>query len=219
MNPQEMNNLFSSALHSAERGDFESAEKKYEQCLRVAQHAAPPLAQSDLAKFVRSTAINLAQVLNKLEKFPEALAQIDLATLNSPTPTGWAIALAAKGEALCRLGRIKDGTQAFAEAVRAQPVIGSLNSADSMTRMKSTHFLEEAQRLIDHVLNSYGDQISPSLRAEAYTINGKIAVRRRDLSLAYQWFSRARREVPGYADAELQMQLLRTSFDGDKRRQ
>jgi tetratricopeptide (TPR) repeat protein len=153
-------------------------------------------------------------VLNKLGEFAQALERIEMAVANSPTATGWAIALAAQGEALCRLGRLTEGTQAFEAAIRAQPVIGSLNSADSMTRLKSSYFLEEAQRLVNDVLSRYNLQINPSLRAEAYTISGKIAVRRGDLRAAGDWFTQALKEDPGNADADLQVRLLRSATSG-----
>jgi tetratricopeptide (TPR) repeat protein len=127
----------------------------------------------------------------------------------SPTPVGLAIALAAKGEALCGLGKINEGMEAFDEAIRTQPIVGALNSADSMTRVTSTYLLGQAQRLVDRVLTKYLDNLNQSLRAEAYTIYGKIAVKRGEEGIAQDWFERALAEQAEHSDAKLQMQLLK----------
>lgn len=78
-----------------------------------------------------------------------------------------------------------------------------------MTRVTSTYLLGQAQRLVDQVLANYSAQFNQSLRAEAYTTYGKIAVRRGRENAAEEWFGRVLAEQPEYADAKLQMQLLR----------
>jgi len=209
MATQELNNLFKVASQSAEAGELQAAAQHYERCLEIARASAVFWMPEELARFERSATINLAQVLNKQEQFAKALDRIAEAMGKSPTSVGLAIALAAKGEALCGLGRINEGMEAFDEAIRTQPIVGALNSADSMTRVTSTYLLGQAQRLVDQILTSYIDQLNQSLRAEAYTTYGKIAVKRGNEGIAQEWFDRALAEQPGYADAKLQMQLLR----------
>jgi len=216
MDVQELNNVFKWASQLAERGDLQASADSYETCLRIVQDSVIPWTPDALSKFVRSTAINLAQVLNKQGKSGQALERIDLAMANSPTPSGRALALSARGEALCGLGRMDEGTKAFEEAIRAQPILGCLNSADSMTRVESTSLLGEAQRLIDLVLSSYREQLDANFRAEAYTINGKIAARRAEFNRAQEWFAKALGELPEYADAKLQMRLLRASASDEQ---
>src|SRR5271166_2371584 len=107
MNPHDSNSLFNLAFHLAEHGDLQASAEAYDTCIRTAQDSAASWTLDELAKLLRSAAINSAQVLNKLGKFAQALERIEMAVANSPTATGWAIALAAQGEALCRLGRLK----------------------------------------------------------------------------------------------------------------
>jgi len=124
---------------------------------------------------VRSAAFNLAQVFNKLKDYQRALTMVELGLAGSPTNVGRAIALAAKGEALCGLQRDMEGQAAFAEAVRAHPVIGRLNAADSMTRLGSAAYWRVADEWVSTVLSSFGHLLDHRLRTEATTIRREIA--------------------------------------------
>lgn len=208
MATQELSTLFRTALQLADQGELDASAEQYEQCLRTAQSSAVFWEPEALASFLRSAAINLAQVLNRQGRFEQALKKLDQAMAHSPTSVGRAIALAARGEALCGIGKIREGAEAFDEAVRAQSVVGSLNAADSMTRITSMDLLEDASRLVTQVLKRFSDQLSPTLRAEAYTIHGKIALREGHKTIAHEWFRKALAEQPDYADAQLHMRAL-----------
>jgi tetratricopeptide (TPR) repeat protein len=210
MNRHDLIELFSQASRAAEHGDLEAAAMGYENCLSLVRDSPLAFALDELAQFLRSAAINSAQVLNKLGRYGEALNKLDFALSQSPTPTGTAIMLAAKAEAFCGLGNIDDGMCAFREAIRAHPIVGSLNSADSMSRLKRTDLLAYAQELVQSVLDSHGKHLDAKHRAEAYTIFGRIAVRRALRTQAMEWFTKALTEDPEYEDARQQMRELQS---------
>ena len=130
MATQELNSLFELASQSAVAGDLQASAQHYERCLEIARYSAVFWIPQELAKFERSAAINLAQVRNKQENLLRQSPESRRLWLKSPTSVGRAIASAAKGEALCGLGKINPGMEAFSdEAIWTQPIIGSLNSA------------------------------------------------------------------------------------------
>jgi tetratricopeptide (TPR) repeat protein len=165
-----LGNLFIRASELAKRGDYGEAAKIYEQVVNDASTPPSGFAPDDADQFLRSTCFNCAQVLNHLREFEKALAFLERGLKLSPTPEGRAIALAAKGEALCGLNRDKEGIAAFEEAVRSHPVVGRLNAADSMTRAESKKLLEIAREWVDEILQSYGSQLEPKSQSEAATI-------------------------------------------------
>jgi tetratricopeptide (TPR) repeat protein len=205
MNRAELLDLFKQTLQAAERGDLETSAKGYEKCLSDVRDSPLAFALDERAQFIRSAAINCAQVLNKLGRYGEASEKVDFALSQSPTRFGTAIALSAKGEAICGLGRIQEGEQLFRDAIGAHPIIGALNSADSMTRIRSADLSHEAERLVQSVLNSYSQQLDGTHRAEAYTILGKLAVRRNRREEAREWFTKALTEQPNCEEARQQL--------------
>jgi tetratricopeptide (TPR) repeat protein len=210
MNRQELMELFNKALQSAERGDLETAARGYEKCLSGTHDSPLAFALDERAQFLRSAAINCAQVLNKLGRYGEASEKIDIALSQSPTRFGMAIALAAKGEAICGLGRIQEGEQLFCEAVGAHPITGALNSADSMTRVRPADLSQKAENLVQSVLRSYDKRLDGADRAEAYTILGKLAVRRNCRMEAREWFTKALAEQPNCKEAKQQLLNVET---------
>ncbi len=194
----DLQSLFNQAAQSAERGQYQEAANSYVAFLDAVQGPQD----------VRSAAFNLAQVFNKLGDFSQALRYVELGLSHSPTEFGRAIALAAKGEALCGLGRTAEGKAAFNDAARAHPIVGRLNSADSMTRLETEEFWRQAEEWVDLVLASFGAQLDEQLRAEAVVITGKIAARRGNLDQARAQFEKALAEYPGFEAAKLQLRLL-----------
>jgi tetratricopeptide (TPR) repeat protein len=170
--------LFERAAAYAARGEYRGSAQAYETVLEQSQRPGSSIPLPQRPQVVRSAAFNLAQVLNKLKEYAKAIDCIELGMSLDPTDTGRAIALAAKGEALCGLNREKEGNAAFAEAARAHPIIGRLNSADSMTRMNSAVFDKMAEDLVATVVGSHGHQLNTSLREEANTILSTISARR-----------------------------------------
>lgn len=170
--------LFERASAHAERGEYRESAQAYETFLEQVQGPRSPIPVQQRPQLVRSAAFNFAQVLNKLKEFAEALKWVELGMGLNPTDTGRAIALAAKGEALCGLNRETDGRTAFDQAALAHPIIGRLNSADSMTRLHSSVFLKQAEDWVAVVLASHGHQLNSSLRDEANAILRSIAARR-----------------------------------------
>jgi tetratricopeptide (TPR) repeat protein len=156
--------LFKNGQHFAERGQYQEAAAAYETFLK---HVTDP-------QLVRSAAFNLAQVRNQLRDYKEALRLADLGLSLAPSDFGRAIAMAARGEALCGLNRPVEGRAAFAQAVQAHPIVGRLNSADSIAEL-----LSMAEDLVTYITYSFGKQLQGNSRAEALTILGKIAAARR----------------------------------------
>jgi tetratricopeptide (TPR) repeat protein len=215
MDSGKLNALFQRASRLAESGDLDGAAAAYTACLAAADTGVLSPAPELHAQFVRSAAINLAQVLNKQKRFVQALDRIELAMSLSPTPAGRAIALAAQGEALCGIRKSEEGALCFERSAIAHPIIGALTAADSMTRVESGAFLAEAERLAHQVLNTYPTILTPNIRAEAYTIIGKVAVRRNHHGVAREWFGKALSEQPDCADANLQLKLLDEPVKGE----
>jgi tetratricopeptide (TPR) repeat protein len=208
MDENQLMALFNQARRYADAGDLATSVKAYLECLRIAQGQNPPISREGLPQFVRSAAINLTQVLNQQGRFAEALEKVTLASFASPSPAGWARALAAKGEALCGLGRIEEGRAAFEQAVRYQAVVGALNSADSITRLASEDLLPWAETLVRSVLDEHAAELNHTYRAEALTILGKIELRRKRPNSARGWFDKAIREDPQWQDARQHLQSL-----------
>lgn len=200
--------LLEKAMRFAERGEYREAAEAYE---RVAAEARSPTYQPtslDVPKLLRSVYFNLAQVLNNLREFRKALSFVEEGLGLSPTEVGRAIGLSAKGEALCGLGRVDEGMTAFREAVQAHPIIGGLNSADSMARLGSNDFLVLAEQWVEDVLVSFGNQLDPPRRSEVCTIRGKIAAKRSDYAKARAQFERALEVDPQCAEAKLHLSRL-----------
>ncbi len=203
---------FERASKLAEQGDYEESVKSYRTFLDAVQGPRSEVPSAQQPQVVRSAAFNLAQVLNKLGDYENALRYVELGLACSPTAFGRAIACSAKGEALCGLGRDAEGQAAFDDAMQAHPVVGRLNSADSMTRLGSDRFLRQAEELVAHVERASGHALDRHLRAESLTILGKVAAKRGDHAGARGYFEKVLREYAdasnGCADARLQLRLL-----------
>jgi tetratricopeptide (TPR) repeat protein len=167
-----------SAAESAELGDYELAAREYESALEALLINCEGLAPQEHAKAIRSIAFNLAQVLNKLSSYQEALKHVDLGLTHAPTAFGKAIAFAAKGEALYGLERPIEGKQMFEEAVRAHPITGRLNSADSMVRLGLPELVSLADDWVNTVATVFDGQLNDSQRAEVELIRHQIATKR-----------------------------------------
>lgn len=204
----DLQSLFNQAAQSAERGQYREAANSYVTFLDAVQGPRSPAPSAQRPQLVRSAAFNLAQVYNKIGDFSQALRYVELGLSHSPTEFGRAIALAAKGEALCGLGRTADGQAAFNEAASAHPVVGRLNSADSMTRLGAEGFWRQAEEWVGLVLASFGPQLDGQRRAEVSVILGKVAARRGDIGQARAQFEKALTEYPDFEDAKLQLRLL-----------
>ncbi len=177
----DLESLFQRASRHAERDENEESAKAYEALLKEVQRPDLNLPAADRAKLFRSAVFNLAQVLNKLGNYQRALQYVTLGLTHGPTDVGKAIALAAKGEALCGLGREAEGKMAFAEAMQAHPIIGRLNAADSMARLGTPAFLQRAEELIEIVLSSFGNALPEKLFGEATSIRRIIVARRQNV--------------------------------------
>jgi tetratricopeptide (TPR) repeat protein len=166
--------LFDKAFQHAERGENQEAARVYEAFLDAVQGPRSGVSPAQRPQLIRSAAFNLAQVLNKLKDYQKALAMVDLGLSHSPSEYGRAIALAARGEALCGLQRDTEGMMAFKEAMRAHPVVGRLNAADAMTRLGSTAYLQLADEWVNTVLSTLGHLLDDRLYDEAHGIRREI---------------------------------------------
>src|SRR5438045_11660 len=100
MSNQQSVDLFNRAVQLAQDGHYASAATTYP--LAAAELEANRSSEGfDRLQVMRSIHFNLAQALNHLGQFNEALASVDAGLELNPTPRGRAIGLAAKGEALC----------------------------------------------------------------------------------------------------------------------
>ena len=203
--------LLNQATRCAECGEYRESARAYRQFLD-AVIGTQSVVPADLASVVRSVAFNLAQVLNKSGEYAAALESVDLGLGCSPTALGQAIAYAAKGEALCGLGRQAQGDAAFDRSVGAHPIVGRLNSADSMARLGTEAMLRRAEEFVDAVETSFGHQLNPGLRAEVLTVRGKVAAGRGDAAGARALFERVLSEFSDAeaecADARVQLERL-----------
>jgi hypothetical protein len=95
--------------------------------------------------------------------------------------------------------------QAFDLATAAHPVVGRLNSADSLSRLPSSHHWDAAEQRVAVVVTSFASQLNDDLRAEADTIRGKVAARRGDVSGARKIWEGVVARYPQHADARLQL--------------
>jgi tetratricopeptide (TPR) repeat protein len=200
--------LFDRGMQSADRGQYQEAIAAYEHFIDAVNNPASGVPASQRPQLIRSAAFNLAQVLNKAQRYDRALTVVDLGLAASPTDFGRAIALSAKGEALCGLGRVDEGRQAFDQAAEFHPVVGRLNSADSMTRLDDPEFWDLAEKQAQSVITSYQHMLDKDLRAEAQTVLGKVAARRGDMPKAREHFEAALRNHPDFTDARLQIRIL-----------
>lgn len=207
----DLHSLFNRAQRLVERGEYRHAAQAYETFLGSVQGSQSLLSPSEQQLVIRPAASNLAQALNRLGDYQKALKFVDLGLSHSPTNLGRAIALAARGEALCGIGRIPEGKAVFEEAAKAHPVVGRLNAADSMTRLKSMEFLQLSEAWVDLVVSSYSDMLDDDLWAEIGTIRGKIAAQRGYYDKARENFKAVLVKHPKYEDAKLQLRLLRKS--------
>ncbi|SRR6266478_1019445 len=203
-----LGNLFIRANKLFKRSDFGEAARIYEQVVNEASVSPSGFAPDVTDQFLRSACFNFAQVLNRLREFEKALGFVERGLKLSPTAVGRAIALAAKGEALCGMNRDKEGIVAFEEAVLAHPVVGRLNASDSMTRVESKELLQLAEQWVDEVIQSYGTQLEPKTQSEAASINGKIAVRQGREARAREQFELALRLNSGNEEAKRELCLL-----------
>jgi tetratricopeptide (TPR) repeat protein len=169
--------LFNSAYESAKSGNYVMAVQEYENARRAlpADHAG--LTPEDHAKTLRSIAFNLAQILNKLGRYREALENVDLGLAQKPTAHGKAIAFAARGEALYGLERPIEGKEMFEEAVRAHPVTGRLNSAESMIRIGASDLIVVAGQWIEKVVSLFGDQLNEMQRLEVESLRHQFVAK------------------------------------------
>jgi tetratricopeptide (TPR) repeat protein len=129
-------------------------------------------------QLVRAAAFNLAQVLNKLMEYAQAVHYAELGLGLHPTSRGRAIGLAAKGEALMGLNRQAEGQAAFDEAACADPIVGRLNAAEAMVRLGSPALLKQAESWVAMVLASHGHSLDSGLRAEVKEILKAIGTKR-----------------------------------------
>lgn len=203
-----LQSLFNQAINHAECGEYQEAKLAYEKLLEIIENSRDSLSVTERFQIIRSVTFNLAQVFNKIGDYQKALEAVELGISYSPTNYGLAIAYSAKGEALCGLGQIAEGKKAFDNAVISHPVVGRLNSADSMTRLGGTQFLNLATEWIEVVVNSHTGMLNDDLYAEVWTIRGKIAARVGDYKKAKKYFEEALAVKPNYKDAELQIKLL-----------
>ena len=166
--------IINSAVEAAERGDAKYAAHFYQTALDALlaneQHLNP--AEQDRA--IRSIAFNLAQVLNRLRRFDEAIQRIEIGMMRNPTSLGRAIAFAAKGEALCGLRRHQEGMVSFHHAVDANPITGRLNSAESMLRLGTPDLAKVAEAWVDKVVATFGGQLDASQRGEVAILQKQI---------------------------------------------
>jgi len=172
---QQLQELFDSASQAAQGGDDSEAVRQYQVALTSVQNSRTQLPAESRAQIIRSVAFNLAQSLNKLGRFAEALEHIELGMEHHPTAVGMAIALAARGEALCGLQRLEDGQRAFEEAAQAHPIIGRLNSAEAMVRLGMPALVFIAEQWVNRVVSTCGSQLNDSLRAEVHRIREQIS--------------------------------------------
>jgi tetratricopeptide (TPR) repeat protein len=170
---------FHRACQLAEAGRHQEAARHYREFLRAVQADGSPVPVSQRPPLIRSAAFNLAQVLNKLGDFAPALECADLGLSCSPTDYGRAIGQAARGEALCGLGRAAEGIAAFEEAARAHPIVGRLNSADSMSRLGTRALVPIAETWLNDVVTDYGRELNEDLQREVRQIRDQIAAARK----------------------------------------
>jgi tetratricopeptide (TPR) repeat protein len=199
---------FWEASQLANRGDYRESAKIYELLATTMRSPGSPIQPSDLQRLLRSVCFNLAQVLNKMGEYKKALDYVQEGLNLEPTDVGRAIALSARGEALYGIGRIEEATLAFREASLAHPIVGRLNSADSMARLGSSQLLVLAEQWVEHVVKSFARNLSPQLWSEVDTIRGRIAAYHGDYPTAKLYFESALRADPASSDAKLQLSLL-----------
>jgi len=171
----DINGRINSAVTAAESGDNTRAARDYEIAFHALMKSSAGMDRADHATAVRSISFNLAQVLNKLGKHKDALNYVNEGLKHTPTSLGLAIAYAAKGEALCGLGRKAEGLQLFSDAAGAHPVVGHINSAESMARLGSDELNSLAEQWISNVETMYGGRINESQRAEIKAIRKQIS--------------------------------------------
>ena len=208
MGTNELQLLFGRASKQAERGEYSDAANSYGKLLKILRGHQPGIGSDSAQEGIRSTAFNLAQVDNKLEKFQEALEMVELGLSSSPNERGRAVGLAAKGEALYGLKMPEEGKAAFEEAVKAHPFIGRLNAADSITRLPYQDLLPLAEQWVISVQRAFGSIQDPQMRAEASTVLGKIESRRGNDDSARGHFNDALSLCPSYEDAKLQLRMM-----------
>ncbi|MGD0815312.1 MAG: hypothetical protein ABSA83_17075 [Verrucomicrobiota bacterium] len=167
-----------SAAAAVERGDYDLAAKSFRAALDTLLGNQSGLSLSEQAKWVRPIAFDCAQALNKLSRYREALECIALGLEQNPTPFGNAIALAAKGEALCGLKEMAGGLKCFEEAARAHPIVGRLNSAESMLRIGTPELEITATIWVETVASDFDGQLDAERRAEVVALRKQIEARK-----------------------------------------
>jgi tetratricopeptide (TPR) repeat protein len=200
--------LFQEAAQFADRGDYEESAEAYERVAVALRAPGSSEESAEVAQLLRSTCFNLAQVLNKRGEFQKALTYVEEGLNLSPTDLGRAIGQSAKGEALYGLGQVEKALTAFRDAVLAHPIVGPLNSADSMTRLASDECLGLAEEWVELVVKSFGSELKPQSWAVVDTIRGRIAAHQGDYATARAQFESALRADPDCSDAKLQLRLL-----------
>ena len=153
-----LQSLIDPAQRAAERGDDQRAASLYEAALDALLTNESRLDPKEQSSAVRSVAFNLAQVLNRLRRYRDALESVEVGMARNPSSVGRAIGLAAKGEALCGLKQLREGLAMFHEAVLAHPITGRLNSAESMLRIGDPGLLDLAAQWIELAASELGGQ-------------------------------------------------------------
>ena len=146
----------------------------------------------------RSRCLDLARSFNESGWHAEAMQLVDLGLSMDPTDRERAIGLAVKGEALCCIrdrGRLQNGVatspiqnathcdekalRMFEASVAAEPIVGRLLSADSMTRCRSLGLLEVAEQWVDALIVSHGGELDGRMRTEVDDLKRRIRARHR----------------------------------------
>jgi len=202
----DLQKLFDDASAAAGRGEHAEAARLYEACLANAPTGHPPISGEVLRSYYRSAAFNLAQSLLRIGNFVRALEVVELGMHSGPTAIGRAIALAAKGEALCGLGRIGEGKAAFDEAAASHPMIGPMNAADSMSRIASNELLSVARRWSESLMRS--QRLDKRRMADVNTTLARVARRQGNINAALQLAATALTLDPSNHDAQLEQNAM-----------
>jgi tetratricopeptide (TPR) repeat protein len=189
-------------------GGYRDSADGYERAAAALRSPDSRVQSSVKSQLLRSVCFNLAQVLNKCGEFDRALGNAEEGLRLSPTGFGRAIGLSAQGEALYGLGQRERALATFRQAVVAHPIVGRLNSADSMVRLGRGELLAVAEQWVEEVAKAFERELTAEWLSEVHTIRGRIAVRRGDYATARALFETALRIYPECADAKLQLRWL-----------
>lgn len=205
--------LFNEATQAMGCGEYADAIQMYERLLHTIPELPSEMPPAQLNHNAWSVAFNFAQTLCKTGEFCRSLQWVEDGLQRNPDPFDRAVALAVRGEALCGIGREKEGLVAFKESVLADPVVGRLNSADAMTRVGSAGLLNLALQWTGEAERVLSQRMNIHYFCEICAIRGKVAMRRGDFDAAREQFERALSEHPGYDDIKLHLRLLSARTD------